>query len=67
MLLGSLMAGAAAGIAAASVAVFAFSAPIWLGLLIWWALGTSVTALPVVAMLLAGDAATEPAETLVTA
>ena len=40
MLLGALIAGTIAGVAAGGLAVFGFGASVWLGLIVWWLVGT---------------------------
>ncbi|MCB2093466.1 MAG: hypothetical protein KDE11_03580 [Rhodobacteraceae bacterium] len=52
MVLGALIAGTIAGIAAAGVTVFYLGASFWLGLFAWWLVGTAVTLAPLVALAL---------------
>lgn len=46
MIFGFLIAGTVAGTAAALVALLAFAVPVWLGLIVWWIVGTLVTVIP---------------------
>lgn len=52
MVIGTVIAGTLAGIAAALVAVLGFGLPLWAGLLIWSATGTLITLMPLIALAL---------------
>ncbi len=52
MVIGAVIAGTLAGIAAAIVAVMGFGLPVWAGLLIWSGFGSLVTLLPLIALAL---------------
>jgi hypothetical protein len=55
MVIGAVITGTLAGIAAAIVAVMGFGLPVWAGLLIWSGFGTLVTLMPLVALALLPD------------
>ena len=52
MVIGAVIAGTLAGIAAALIAVLGFGLPLWAGLLIWSGFGTLVTLMPLIALAL---------------
>ena len=52
MVIGAVIAGTLAGIAAAIVAVMGLGLPVWAGLLIWSGFGSLVTLLPLIALAL---------------
>ena len=52
MIIGAVIAGTLAGIAAAIVAVMGFGLPVWAGLLIWSGFGSLVTLMPLIALAL---------------
>ncbi|MFZ1727004.1 MAG: hypothetical protein WBO29_03440 [Albidovulum sp.] len=60
MVLGALIAGTIAGIAAGGVTVFYLGASLWLGLFVWWLAGTAVTLAPLLVMALRPDADNAP-------
>lgn len=66
MVIGAVIAGTLAGIAAAIVAVMAFGFPVWAGLLIWSGFGSLVTLMPLIALALLPEDRGED-ETLITA
>lgn len=66
MVIGVVIAGTLAGIAAALVAVLGFGLPLWAGLLIWSGFGSLVTLMPLIALALLSEDAAEN-ETLVAA
>lgn len=55
MVIGAVIAGTLAGIAAAIVAVMGFGLPVWAGLLIWSGSGSVVTLLPILAAALSRE------------
>ena len=66
MVIGAVIAGTLAGIAAALIAVLGFGLPLWAGLLIWSGFGTFVTLIPLIALALLPEGTAED-ETLVAA
>lgn len=66
MIIGAVIAGTLAGIAAGIVAVMGFGLPLWAGLLIWSGFGSLVTLMPLVALALIPEGEVEE-DTLVTA
>jgi len=55
MVFGSVILGSLVGLLAAFIAVVAFGASLWIGLLAWWGMGTVAALLPLVLIVLLPD------------